>query len=167
MNRGSRAILALVLVLVPSAIACNKADRATDDAAHDHAGDSHDERHLFPFGAPGDEALASRTIEVSAAARAFDPPTITVKPGETVVFEVTNEGGEPHEFVLGDAAYQEKHAEAMSQGMHHDDGNVLTLAPGDTKALAWTFGLEGEVIYGCHVAGHYEAGMFGEIEVAA
>lgn len=86
--------------------------------------------------------------------------------GDTVTFVVRNDGNTAHEFVLGDEAYQEQHADEM----HGDDmatsEGAVEVAPGETKRLTWRFTQEGEVLYGCHEPGHYEGGMVGNIRVS-
>ena len=42
-------------------------------------------------------------------------------------------------------------------------GNAVTVAAGETRVLTWRFEDAGEVLYGCHEPGHYEAGMVGSI----
>lgn len=80
--------------------------------------------------------------------------------GETVRFEVTNTGSAAHEFYLGDAEAQEQHAEEMAEGgMAHDEANGISVAPGATETLEYTFEQAGEIVAGCHEPGHYEAGM--------
>lgn len=112
-----------------------------------------------------------RVVEITAHdSMAFDPPDIEVEAGETVTFEVTNDGEIVHEFVLGDEQTQREHADHMqemdgAEDMHHDDPNVLTIEPGRTESLTWTFEEAGEVLYGCHQPGHYEAGMVGTVTV--
>lgn len=140
---------------------------ASDEHAHSHE-HGEDEAQGFAFGAPGEASAATRTIEVVADdPYRFEPEDLEVESGETVTFVVTNEGEREHEFVLGDEEYQESHgAEMASGGMHHE-GNAVTVAPGATEELTWTFPAEGEVLYGCHVAGHYDAGMVGAIRVSA
>lgn len=134
--------------------------------AHTHS-DAHDMTD-FAFGAPGDPAAATRTIEVVAEdPYRFQPEDLEVESGETVTFVVTNEGDGEHEFVLGDRDYQEAHGDDMAAGAMHHQGNAVTVAPGATEELTWTFPPEGEVLYGCHVAGHYDAGMVGAIRVSA
>jgi uncharacterized cupredoxin-like copper-binding protein len=99
---------------------------------------------------------------------AYDPPTITVEPGETVTFVVTNVGEAVHEFTLGDQAMQDAHADEMAgmgAGMGHDAPNSISLQAGETKELTWRFRDAGTVIYACHEPGHYQAGMRGEITV--
>lgn len=117
------------------------------------------------FGEPGDAADADRTIEVEATEDLkFDPAALDVAQGETITFEVTNDASIEHEFVLGDAAYQDSHGEDMAEGMDHSE-NGVTLEPGATEQITWTFSEAGEVLYACHVAGHYDAGMKGTVTV--
>ncbi len=140
---------------------------ASDPHAHSdaHAAEGAQE---FAFGAPGEASAATRTIEVVAHdPYRFEPDELEVDSGETVTFVVTNEGSEEHEFVLGDEEYQESHGAEMAAGEMHHEGNAVTVAPGATEELTWTFPAEGEVLYGCHVAGHYDAGMVGAIRVSA
>lgn len=42
----------------------------------------------------------------------------------------------------------------------HDEPNAVSLQPGETKELTWTFTSAGELIYG-----HYDAGMRGTLTV--
>jgi uncharacterized cupredoxin-like copper-binding protein len=44
---------------------------------------------------------------------------------------------------------------------------ALTVPPGHTRRLTWTFHHPGIVLYGCHVLGHWAAGMRGTIVVLA
>ncbi|HEX2058637.1 MAG TPA: cupredoxin family protein [Actinomycetota bacterium] len=135
------------------------------DHSHEMAGADATE---FSFGAPGDPSSATRTIEVTTNdPYRFDPAALEVESGETVTFVVTNEGEEDHEFVLGDVAYQEQHKEDMAAGAMHHEGNAVTVAPGDTEELTWTFPSQGDVLYACHVGGHYDAGMVGAITISA
>jgi uncharacterized cupredoxin-like copper-binding protein len=172
MRKRNLALAALVVLLG----ACGDHDHdaageAADDHALDHAhehSDTHEETQSFAFGAPGDPAAATRTIEVVADdPYRFRPGDVEVESGETVTFVVTNEGDQAHEFVLGDRAYQESHGKEMAAGGMHHEGNAVTVAPGATEELTWVFPPEGSVLYGCHVAGHYDGGMVGAISVSA
>lgn len=120
------------------------------------------------FGSAAVASEATRTVEVNALdALAFEPGSIRVEAGEVVTFVVTNPGRVPHEFVLGDEEYQEEHEEMMQGGheMEHGD-NAVELPPGETAELTWRFADAGEVLFACHVAGHYEGGMVGTITVS-
>ena len=160
------------LAVLALLVACGGHDHGGEAAAGDSHVHSHDHLHEaaggFSFGAPGNPSAATRTIEVvTKDPYEFDPEDVEVDSGETVTFVVTNEGDTEHEFVLGDEEYQESHDEAMAAGEMHHEGNAVTVAPGATEEITWTFPAEGEVLYGCHVAGHYDAGMVGAIRVSA
>jgi uncharacterized cupredoxin-like copper-binding protein len=87
--------------------------------------------------------------------------------GETVRFRITNAGAVPHEFYLGDAEAQEHHAEEMAEmDMAHDEPNGVSVAPGATETLEYTFEQSGEMLAGCHEPGHYQAGMVTAMTVA-
>jgi len=111
-----------------------------------------------------------RTIEVSALdSLAFVPAVVRVQSGETVRFVVTNSGAGVHEFVLGDEATQMEHEGEMGMGasMEHEgmDLPALSLQPGETQEVSVTFDRAGTILYGCHVPGHYAAGMVGALTV--
>jgi len=120
-------------------------------------------------GEPASATDAARTVAVTTLdTMVFEPGTIEVAAGEAVTFVVTNNGQAAHEFTLGDAAMHQEHAAAMAHmpaGMAHDLPNSITLQPDETKEFTWRFGDASTLEYGCHEAGHYEAGMRGRITV--
>ena len=150
-------------------------DDMDDDMAEmdDHDGADDD----FAFGRPADATEADRTIEIHTDNElAFDPDEVTVTAGETITFTITNDGDLPHDFVIGDEAAQEEHGEEMAEmddemteeGEEHGDANAVSVPPGETVDLTWTFDGETDgLLYGCHEPGHYDAGMLGEIRVEA
>lgn len=120
-------------------------------------------------GRPGSAAQATRTVNVTALdTMRFDPSTLAVKAGETVRFVVVNKGKLPHEFVIGTTEEQKEHEQMMQKmpGMKHEDPNAITLAPGETKSLIWQFGQSANVEIGCHIPGHYPAGMLSKVTVS-
>lgn len=145
---------------------------AEDDqeAENGHGDEDEDDHSSFAFGEPAEPADASRTIEVTMVdSFEYEPPSITVEAGATVVFEVTNDGAIPHEFVLGDHDLQLDHEQEMAEMggamMMGDEPNAVSVAPGETKELAFTFTEAGQLEYACHEPGHYDAGMIGELTV--
>jgi uncharacterized cupredoxin-like copper-binding protein len=110
----------------------------------------------------------------------YRPAAIVVRAGRRVTFDVTNAGKLPHEFILGDRATQLAHERQMQAAgghtHHHLDAaahpaapepGALTVPPGQTRRLSWTFDEPGMVLFGCHVLGHWAAGMKGTIVVVA
>jgi len=91
----------------------------------------------------------------------MDPAQVAVKAGQPVTFVVTNTGAIQHEFFLGDEAAQAAHEEEMMAmgGMQHDEPDGIAVQPGETKELTHTFAKAGAYTAGCHVTGHYDAGM--------
>jgi uncharacterized cupredoxin-like copper-binding protein len=114
-----------------------------------------------------DARPVSRTIQVSTTdTLRFTPDQVSVRAGETVAFEISNPGAVPHEFFLGPAAEQQAHEADMSGGapMHSEPGQVDVPA-GKTVRLVHTFEQPGTVEYGCHIPGHYSAGMRGTLSI--
>lgn len=96
----------------------------------------------------------------------MEPATFTVPVGVPVTFVVTNTGSTDHEFYLGDQAAQAQHEEEMKMGgMMHEDPDGISLKPGEIKELTHTFAQAGPTLAGCHVVGHYDAGMQATITV--
>lgn len=96
----------------------------------------------------------------------MEPASMSVPAGVPVTFVVTNTGAIDHEFYLGDEAAQAEHDEEMTMGgMTHDEPEGIGLKPGETKELTYTFAEAGTTLAGCHVPGHYGAGMKAQITV--
>lgn len=162
----------LAIALVASACGADEADTAgpaADQPGHTDAGSGHG-NETFDFGEPADAADADRVIEVEAADNLrFVPDAIDVTVGETVTFRITNTGKLPHDFTLGDSATQDAHDAEMAGmdmgDMGPDDTNAVSLPAGVTKELTWTFAEADTILMGCHVPGHYAAGMVGDINI--
>ena len=120
---------------------------------------------------PSVEAPSAATrIEVSLSdALKIEPSAMTVPAGVPVTFVVTNTGTVFHEFVLGDEAEQMAHDKEMMESggmsMPQDEPMAIGVDPGKTKELTVTFDGPGEILAGCHVTGHYAAGMKAAITI--
>jgi len=141
------------------------------DHHHDKSGEAHATHgHVVSrAGQPGKAGQVTHTIRVQALdAMRYAPDELTVKSAQTVRFIVTNVGKMRHEFAIGDAEEQRRHAEMMKEmpDMKHDEGNAISLEPGETKELIWRFAKRGKVEVACHLPGHYEAGMRAIVTVA-
>jgi uncharacterized cupredoxin-like copper-binding protein len=109
-------------------------------------------------------------VEVKLSDFAIDASRSDFKAGETYTFTITNEGAVPHEFVISKALEEgEMHMEE-GMGMEHE-GLVVEveedeLPPGATVTVDATFPStvpDYPLEYGCHIEGHYEAGMHSPI----
>lgn len=122
-------------------------------------------QQMFSFGSPGKAAEVTRTIHVQATDQmrlVFDRQDI--REGDVVKFVVSNTGAMAHEFGINDEAGQIAHQKEMMAmpNMAHDDPNVVSLKPGESKTLIWRFkGMkQHKLVFACNVPGHYQAGMF-------
>jgi uncharacterized cupredoxin-like copper-binding protein len=97
----------------------------------------------------------------------FVPDRINIREGETVLLVVKNDGKLMHEFVIGTKKELDEHAALMKKfpNMEHDEPYMVHVAPGRTGEIVWTFNRAGDFDFGCLIAGHYEAGMVGKIQV--
>ncbi len=122
------------------------------------------------FGVEGDPKSAVRTIRISMDdSMHYSQSQIRIKQGETVTFVISNKGKLLHELVIGTEAELQKHAELMRNNptMEHDEPYMAHVKPGVTEKMTWKFTNAGTFLYGCLVAGHFEAGMKGRIVVAS
>jgi uncharacterized cupredoxin-like copper-binding protein len=122
-----------------------------------------------PVGEPGKASAVTGTIAVKMSdTMRFHPEKIAVKRGETIRFVVTNDGIEPHEFMLGEIKALQEHAEVMRKHptMVHDEPNAITVNPSQTGELIWKFTTSGRVDFACLIPGHFEKGMKGDIRVS-
>ncbi|MGI8574989.1 MAG: cupredoxin domain-containing protein [Egibacteraceae bacterium] len=191
MSLGRSLVLPIALVVLVSACGGTSSETAmsgmgemteeehADGQAHktedEHGDEAHaaEDDHSFAFGAPAQASQADRTVVIEASDEmAFDPDSVDVPAGEVITFEVENIGKIPHDFTLGDEHAQEEHEQEMAESMEsggmemaHDDPNVMTVEPGETGSLTWSFTESGTVLYGCHQPGHYEAGMVGAVVI--
>jgi uncharacterized cupredoxin-like copper-binding protein len=124
-------------------------------------------------GSDDDEAAADRTVRIEMRDIAFSPGSISVAAGETVRFEFDNVGELDHDAFIGDEDAQVAHEREMREadegghGGHGDnDGDAITVEPGDNAQLTHTFERAGTIVVGCHQPGHYDAGMKVVVTVA-
>ncbi len=116
-------------------------------------------------GAPASPAAQTMDVKLTDALK-MEPAQMTVKAGQPVTFVVTNTGAIDHEFYLGDEAMQAEQEKMMVSGqMAHDTAEGISLKPGETKELTYTFEAAGQTLAGCHVVGHYAGGMKATITV--
>lgn len=99
------------------------------------------------------------TVNVTMVDVAFKPTTATVKAGTTVRFVFKNDGDIEHEAAFGDEAAQA----AVESGKAQRDGPSVN--PHRTKDYVRRFDAPGTLIIGCHVAGHYAAGMKVQLKI--
>lgn len=156
---AAAAALLATSALVPPAFAAPGAPGHTHGADHAHGGTE--------TGQPGNASEVSRVVRVEARDTAFNVKQIQVKAGQTVKFVVTNKGEVRHEFAIASPEENEEHRQMMQQmpDMKHDEPNIVTVEPGETKEIVWKFGKDTDVEFSCNIPGHAEQGMKGAFRV--
>lgn len=158
MNTGILAIVIAVAALPSGLLAAG-----THDGGHGHA--------AMAIGAPAEGAAAHtieiRMVETDEGAMIFEPAALDVSAGETVRLRITNDGENPHEFVMDTMPMIQEHTALMERfpEMEHDDPNAVRLEPGETGEILWTFGKAGQFQFACLLPGHYDAGMHGPLTI--
>ncbi len=118
------------------------------------------------------QGRADRTVVVQMRDNHFEPDRLDVRRGEMVAFRFVNRGQVSHDaFIGGDEAQTEHEEEARvneeGHGGEHSatDEDAITVAPGRTGRLDYTFDESGKTLIGCHKPGHYKSGMVMTITV--
>ncbi|MGH9281060.1 MAG: cupredoxin domain-containing protein [Acidimicrobiales bacterium] len=109
--------------------------------------------------ASSDNVPADQTVEVGMVDLAFEPTALTAKSGTTVRFVFRNEGALPHQAYFGDEAVQKNLADGKGKPVGVEVG------PGQTKSFVHRFDQPARLLIGCHVPGHYTAGMKARLTV--
>jgi len=116
---------------------------------------------------PGTE----RTVEMSISGMKFVPDRIEVQAGQMVAFVVDNPTDIAHELFIGDEADQLAHhgthvaVPSADQAMVPHYGYGFYLASHETKVVTYRFDSTREIMLGCHLPGHWEAGMVAIVTV--
>lgn len=106
-----------------------------------------------------------RIVELSMQGMHFVPDRIEVRAGEMVAFVVTNPNDIAHELFIGTEADQMAHrathmaVASAGQAKIPHDGYGIFLNPHETGVVSYHFDTAGQIMLGCHLPGHWEAGM--------
>lgn len=157
-------LIALCAVWMPATLAFShgNADHSKKSAAV--------KKEQTDWGIAGDARAVRRTIAIKMTDdMRFSPDKIEVKQGETVKFIVSNDGSMLHEFVIGTKKELDAHALQMIKfpNMEHDEPYMAHVKPKAKSEIIWTFNRPGGFDFACLIAGHYQAGMVGTIQVKA
>ena len=111
-----------------------------------------------PLG-PGDT-----TVELDVEYSKFAPSKLRVVEGTQVRFVLDN--GDPigHELIVGPPDVHARHASG-THGKHPAIPGEVSVGPNQRASTTYRFDAPGTVEFACHLPGHYEYGMRGEIEV--
>ena len=161
-----------ISVIVGSVIAASYWGQ--QDLVHDHSDHSGTATARTPIDtvAPSaDSDIRNVVIELDDSRR-IEPANWQARQGEALRLIVVNTGQATHELAVGPARDIAAHANSMieSGSGKHDHGNAIAIKavsvePGKTVTLLYTFDEPGEWAMACFEPGHYEGGMKGTVEV--
>jgi uncharacterized cupredoxin-like copper-binding protein len=94
----------------------------------------------------------------------FSPAEVSVAHGVPVTFVLVNEDPIDHEWLIGDAAFHERHRTG-TEPAHGDRPDEVSVAAFSSAQTTLTFDEPGDVVFICHVPGHEAYGMVGVLHV--
>jgi uncharacterized cupredoxin-like copper-binding protein len=106
-----------------------------------------------------------RTVVIDINHSHFSLPATEANAGETVRFVIRNHDPIDHEFILGDDAVHLRHAEGTEREHHGDVAGEVSAPPRSEVATSSTFGAPGELLFACHLPGHFQYGMAGTVTI--
>jgi len=119
----------------------------------------------------------TRTIQVTMRDDfSFEPKAIKIRGGESIKFEVVNQGSGPHEFLLGNEQRQQEFEQGMQNGSHNMPGMGgmgpsgapgVQLKGGESGSFVFVAPKSGPLLFGCHQPGHYKSGMRGILTISS
>jgi uncharacterized cupredoxin-like copper-binding protein len=109
-------------------------------------------------------ASSAQRIEIRIHYSHFDPSELTVPRGVPITFVLINEDPIDHEWLIGDAAFHERHRHGTEahHGARPDEVSVAALTTVETTL---TFDTPGQILYICHFPGHEAYGMVGTLTI--
>jgi uncharacterized cupredoxin-like copper-binding protein len=104
------------------------------------------------------------TVQVDIEHSLFVPEDLRVVEGTRVRFVVVN--GDPinHELIVGPPDVHARHAQG-TEAEHPSIPGEVSIGPNGTAVTTFRFDEPGTFEFACHLPGHYEYGMHGEVEV--
>jgi uncharacterized cupredoxin-like copper-binding protein len=110
------------------------------------------------------ESSGPVTRQITIHYSQFEPTQLSVPHGVPATFVLVNEDPIEHEWLIGDAAFHQRHRHG-TEGHHGARPNEVSIPPLDTVETTLTFDKAGSLLYICHLPGHEEYGMVGTLTV--
>jgi uncharacterized cupredoxin-like copper-binding protein len=119
-------------------------------------------------GAPAAATLGPEpvTVVVDVEHSRFVPSYVRVVAGTEVRFVVSNSDPINHELIVGPDDVHDRHRNG-TEPYHDPRPGELSVGPDEQGVTSYVFDEPGVVEMACHLPGHYEFGMRGEVEVVA
>ena len=107
---------------------------------------------------------SAQRIEIKIHYSRFDPSELTVPHGVAVTFVLVNEDPISHEWLIGNAAFHERHRNG-TEAHHGARPNEVSIPPLGAVETTLTFDQPGTLLYICHLPGHEAYGMVGTLTI--
>lgn len=104
------------------------------------------------------------TVRIDAHYTRFEPDRLRVLEGTRVRFLLVNSDPINHELITGGPAVHARHARG-TEAEHPSIPGEVSVGPNGMAMTTFTFDDAGSYEFACHLPGHYEYGMHGNIEV--
>ncbi len=106
----------------------------------------------------------AQRVEILIHYSHFAPAEVTVPHGVPVTFVLTNDDPIDHEWLIGDAAFHERHRNG-TEPAHGDRPDEVSIPALGAAQTTLTFDEPGDVTFICHFPGHEAYGMVGVLHV--
>lgn len=116
-------------------------------------------------GCSASRAADEGRVEIRIEHSRFLTRSVTVDSGTEVTFVIVNDDPIDHEFILGDHLVHAEHEEGTQRRHHGDVPGEVSVPAGETRTTTFRFEEEGELMYACHLPGHFDYGMQGTVTV--
>lgn len=114
--------------------------------------------------ATGCASGSTTRVEIRIHYSHYQPSAISVPVGVPVTFVIINEDPIDHEWLLGDAAFHERHRHG-TEAKHGARPNEISIGPLDVVETTLIFPKAGTQQYICHLPGHEAYGMIGTLTI--
>ena len=94
----------------------------------------------------------------------FAPVVVEARAGEPITITLRNDDPIGHEWMIGDAAFHERHRTG-TEPFHDQIPTEVTIPAYSERVTTVTFEEPGEYAYICHLPGHEAYGMVGTLRV--
>jgi uncharacterized cupredoxin-like copper-binding protein len=108
--------------------------------------------------------VSPRRVEIHIHYSHFNPSEMTVPRGVAVTFVLINDDPIDHEWLIGDAAFHERHRHG-TEAHHGARPNEMSIPAMSSVETTLTFGQPGTLQYICHLPGHEAYGMVGTLRI--
>ena len=115
-------------------------------------------------GGPAAIGADEARVDIGIRYSAFSRDEVTVRAGVPTTFVLINDDPIDHEWMVGDAAFHERHRTG-TEPVHGTRPTEVSVPAGTARTTTVTFEQPGEYLYICHLPGHEAYGMVGVVRV--